>query len=95
MIPTKDEQRSKLIEIRSSIFLDENPLANVMIESLMYKYAKWYAEQVIIHCAEVASLTTIDDNEIPEVFNYPHFRSIDNDWTIVDKQSILNVINEL
>ena len=88
MLPTQKEQELKYIEIFNSD-LEETDL------DVTFAFAKWYAEQVIKHCAEVAKISVhcrIDSM----VSDYQSSKESDdfNDFTI-DKQSILNVINEL
>lgn len=78
MLPTKEIQDNKVREIYDNLNTDnlEEPILVIVAK----KYAKWYAEQVIKHCAEVAIVEdyTQDDGRM-----------------LVDKQSILNVISEL
>jgi hypothetical protein len=56
------------------------------------EYAKWYAEQVIKYCAEVAEVDTVKEDQLE--LNQSYMFSMVNP-IVVSKQSILNVINEL
>jgi hypothetical protein len=78
MLPTIEEQDKK-----ANILIQENvedwfELTN--IRNAVKEYTKWYAIEVVKHCAEVAKVEdyTQDDGNV-----------------LVDKQSILNIINEL
>jgi hypothetical protein len=73
MLPTQKECDEKYFEIVNETFV---------CKLITQIYAKWYAEQVIKHCAEVAEIKMV---------KHPY---IGNLWE-VNKQSILNVINEL
>lgn len=79
MIPTLEEQDKKL-----KVLVDKYPEDKDMCYEDIFKfakqYAKWYAIEIIKHCSEVAEVK--DNNTTCEIFQ-------------VDKQSILNVINEL
>lgn len=50
-------------------------------------YGRWYARRVIQHCAEVAKIKEV---LLPTKEQYEYSKQF-----IVDKQSILNVINQL
>lgn len=76
MLPTKEEQ-----DYRIRILIDNDDI----FSENMKDHAKWYAEQVIKHCAEVAKIHQVTNDE-------DLMRGYYNE---VDKQSILNVINEL
>jgi hypothetical protein len=69
MLPTKEEQENKIIEIiKTSSELWNSKITEEEYNSTVFdiinneysfiivakEYAKWYAEQVIKHCAEVA-----------------------------------------
>ena len=50
MLPTIEEQESKILEI----FNEFTKLKSFKITEPYKQYAKWYVEQVVKHCAEVA-----------------------------------------
>ena len=101
MIPTKEEQEKYLnnlisVQEKQSIksgYVDDGctfKLTENQVTFIAKKYAKWYAEQVINHCAEVAEC--IDNGITDEYYNG------DLKWCPrieVDQLSILNIINEL
>jgi hypothetical protein len=80
MLPTKDEQAAKRLELFELI---KNNELSRSTDELMENYAKWYAEQVIKHCAEVAEISYIGDPDY------------DYDFATVSRKSILDVIKEL
>lgn len=96
-IPTLEEQNNKIIEILksskqlwTSALSDEDYKNDTTFDILgnektflivAKEYAKWYAEQVVKHCSEVA--------EVEE--NLGSFST----YFDVNKQSILNVLNNL
>lgn len=81
MLPTIKEQDKKL-----KVLVDKYPEDKDMCYEDIFKfakqYAKWYAIEIIKHCSEVAEL------------DYECHCDCGN-CSQVDKQSILNVINEL
>ena len=91
MLPTKEQQEEILTKIINKQYdisyynsLEQsNNLSESDIEEVVNIYAKWYAVQVIKHCAEVAESKLVYHSPTED----PHDE--------VDKQSILNVINEL
>ena len=82
MLPTKAEMQNNL-----NYILCKYPVlkeltgknATEQVDASHIEYAKWYAIEVIKHCAEVAKVNPLYGNSIEEI----------------DKQSILNIINEL
>ncbi len=95
MLPSKEEQNkfyNELVRLRQLIPISENELT--------IKYSKWYAEQIIKHCVEVAKVDrNFIDWEDNDIINSYDYISRDEDGDSygyeVNKQSILNVINEL
>lgn len=81
MLPTLEEQNNKVKEIYDNLNTDN--IKEPILVVVSKQYAKWYAEQVIKHCSEVADVEFITSNG--------GCCSTDK----VDKQSILNIINEL
>ena len=86
MLPSKEEELNKWDRICNTEGLSHYDRAQ--------EYAKWYAEQVIKHCAEVIETTCINKNNLKQLeegncFDYKKH------YIVVDKQSILNVINDL
>lgn len=79
MLPSKEEELNKWDRICNTEGLSHYDRAQ--------EYAKWYAEQVIKHCAEVAKIQHRE-------YNTGEYTYSEDDFEI-DKQSILNVINEL
>lgn len=93
MLPTIEEQDNKLQSlIENDYNFDEDTNKDLIhvsqLTDSLKQYAKWYAEQVIKYCAEVADTKTVYTRDY--VTN-----AVTCEEQIVDKQSILNVINEL
>ena len=76
MIVSQEEQDKKLLEILQGKGTKPNSYR---------EYAKWYAIEIIKHCAEVAECCE------GAIIDVGHTIT----GAFVDKQSILNVINEL
>ena len=94
MLPTQEEQQNKrMYSITEDYELQFDNITNKGIihitdlHSIMDDYAKWYATKVINHCAEVAKLKEV---LLPTKEQYEYSKQF-----IINKQSILNVINEL
>lgn len=88
MLPTKEEIIDRLSDEWYAKFAVEIPNQYI---NVIHKYAKWYAEQVIKHCVEIAKTTTKSI-----LFDDPkEGRDTYMDISIIYKQSITNVINEL
>ena len=85
MLPNKEEQLNKWDRICNTEGLSHYDRAQ--------EYAKWYAEEVIKHCAEVAK---VEQHNPDCIFTSRIIRDTDSGYDYYpDKQSILNVINEL
>ncbi len=96
MLPNKEEQCNKILELLNKHKLYDNVTHygdDVVINKLSYtailltiglELNKWYAEQLLKHCAEVAKMTGIAYGNDKCISDYE-----------VDKQSILNIINEV
>ena len=90
MIPTQEEQDKKLGELYKKWI---NPVKRKEdILYIMELYAKWYATEVIKHCAEVAEIEYTYENPLP---NATHTKPAIINGGYVDKKSILNIINLL
>jgi len=76
MLPTEEEQNKKIAEILAFC-------KDITYNNPMKEYAKWYATEVIKHCAEEATAKT------------HYFSRAESPIEIIDEQSILNIINEL
>lgn len=103
MLPTIKEQDKKL-----KVLVDKYPEDKDMCYEDIFKfakrYAKWYAIEIIKHCSEVAMLKGFDNfNAKEEILEFIEdtYELQDNETdeiylhVEIDKQSILNVINEL
>jgi hypothetical protein len=74
MLPGEQEIKARLITRYNAFKYTKEDVLN---------YAKWYAEQVVKHCAEVAEISYIGDPDY------------DYDFATVSRKSILDVIKEL
>jgi len=81
MLPTKEEQEKVAKEILFDTLYAIKPVDEEL--RIMKKYAKWYATEIIKHCSEVAESKLVYHS----IYDDPHDE--------VDKQSILDIINEL
>ena len=85
MLPTKEDLDNKIDELfKEQIGCERIDNSEKYVIKLV---VKWYAEQVIKHCAEVAKSKLL-------------FKESEVDWhktyySEIDKESILNIINEL
>ena len=116
MLPTQEEQDAKLIEIlKTDKQLWHTPLTDAEYERsvtfdilqgekvfgiVAKSFAKWYAERVIEHCAEVAKVDRdfIDwkDKDIIDTYEYTSQEEDGDSYGYeVNKQSILKVKDEL
>ena len=90
MLPSIEKQN----EIISYIYSEKLNIDNLDEVELycIRNYGRWYARRIIQHCAEVAKFKTSSHKEDVPLDRFIHTPPL---YNYIDKQSILNVINEL